>query len=67
MPETNAAAPELPSSPKATNSGFTRPSCAGPFELKAATMEKESVAPTVRIFLAILKLPVRFAKPFMPE
>jgi hypothetical protein len=36
------------------------------FELNAATIEKESVAPTVKIFLAILKLPVRFAKPFSP-
>ncbi len=40
---TIAAAPLLPSSPKATSSGFSLPSKAGPFELGGKTIPRESV------------------------
>jgi hypothetical protein len=54
-PDTSAAAPELPSSPNAQSSGFIRPSCAGPFELKNAADAKESTAATTILFFDILK------------
>ena len=58
MPETMAAAPELPSCPNATSSGFILPSYAGPLELGISILPTESAAPTTNTFFAILKLPV---------